>query len=196
MNASIMRFWPSWLYPKGMEINVTYRTIEQSGGRLLRVRFRQADGTSAVVMFHDPDGLLAAVQKSVRDDSSVEALQSDLLVVEQMKERTHFRRHLDLTQEELAGLGATMWSEPQKFNLSFQRANDGHLVLTGREIDPPAGSMSLDVQATIMKAQFAEHLAVIGLKPNEVRDANLYGTRSMRPIDEDEVDLLFDSIQY
>ena len=179
-----------------MKINITYRTIESSGGRLLRVRFRQEDGTSAVVMFQNPDAFHATISKAVHNNSSIEALQGDSLVVQQMKERTYFRQDLDLTQEELSGLGARTWSEPQKFNLSFQRAKDGQLVLTAREINSPAGFMSLDVKTAIVKTQFAEHLAVIGLKPNEVRDANLYGSQSMRPIDEDEVDLLFDSIQH
>ena len=180
----------------GMKIDITYRTIERSRGRLLRVRFRKEDGESALLLFRDPQEFANALEKANVAESIKRQLEADLLVVSQMQEQVHSCIDLGISRDELARLGASEWLEPQKFNLSFNKTATGDLILAAREVNPLPGFMSLSVKAAIRKDQFAEVIDQVGLKPNEVRDANLYGSQSKRLIDEDEVDLLFDSIKH
>jgi hypothetical protein len=54
--------------------------------------------------------------------------------------------------------------------------------------------MSLNVHAVFPKEDFQGLMSRIGMNPREVRDANMYGSQSTRRINEDEVEILIDSI--
>lgn len=157
----------------------------------MRVRFRQEDGTSAIVLFTDPQQFSSLLENAKLSHPVAEALESDASVVAQMSSNSHRRLEVELSVESLTRLGATDWREPQKFNLSFETI-DQEIRLKGREVDPRPGLMSLNVGRLIAKEEFASVLGQVELDPKDVRDLKLYGSRSCRQIDEDEVELLFD----
>jgi len=177
-----------------MKVDVTYRIVIRPRQRLLRVRFRREDGKSIVLLFPDPSQFEAAAQKADLSGTALQELEDDLAVVAQMKEPTHTRCGLEISTEELQRLDATEWREPQEFNLSFERTSEDKLRLTAREVDPSPGMMSLNVYAEFPKENFERLMSRIGMHPREVRDANMYGSQSIRRINEDEVETLIDSI--
>ncbi len=181
-------------YPSRMKVDVTYRIVIRPRQRLLRVRFRREDGKSIVLLFPDPSQFEAAAQKADLSGTALQELEDDLAVVAQMKEPTHTRCGLEISTEELQRLDATEWREPQEFNLSFERTSEDKLRLTAREVDPSPGMMSLNVYAEFPKENFERLMSRIGMHPREVRDANMYGSQSIRRINEDEVETLIDSI--
>ena len=83
----------------GMKIDITYRTIERSHGRLLRVRFRQEDGESAVLVFRDPQEFANVLEKANVAEYTKRQLEADLLVVSQMQEQTHSCIDLDISRD-------------------------------------------------------------------------------------------------
>jgi hypothetical protein len=178
-----------------MKVDISYRIIEASPGRLLRVRIRRADGQSALLWFRDLAEFQTAVQQVNLSGSGSSTLENDMATVLQMRELTYLSIDLEITPEDLVRLGATEWRAPQSFNIAFQQASDGRLRLKAREVDPPPGFRSLNVEIEIPKEEFAPTIAQIGMLPHEVRDLNLYGTQSLRRINEDEVELLFDSVR-
>jgi hypothetical protein len=179
-----------------MKVDLTFRIIVRSSGRLLRIRFRREDGQSAVLLFSDPEKFRASIDQANLAPVAVSVLEGDLLVVAQMQETTYFRRAIELSSEELNRLSATDWRDPQRFDLSFEKAHEGQLRLKAREVDPYPGIMSLNVQIDFPKEHFGEVIRPLGLQPREVRDLNLHGSQSARRISEDEVEAIFDSIHH
>jgi hypothetical protein len=176
-----------------MKIDVTYRIVDRASGRLLRVRLRRKDGMSIILPFSDPSQFETAVQNAALSQTALEELELDVAVVSQMKESTYMRPDLEISIEELRRLGATEWRDQQEFNLSFQRTPDHNLRLTALEVDPPPGMMSLNVHTVFSKDDFEGLLSRIGMQPRDVRDANLYGSQSIKRINEDEVEILMDN---
>ncbi len=179
-----------------MKVDLTYRIIVRSSGRLLRIRVRQEDGQSAVLLFSAPEQCQATDRRANLSAGALQDLEDDLLVVAQMQELTHFRGALEISSEELVRLNATDWRDPQRFGLSFERLHEGRLRLKAREVDPYPGIMSLNVQIDFPKEHFGKSIGQIGLQPREVRDLNLHGSLSTRKINEDEVEVVFDSIHH
>jgi hypothetical protein len=176
-----------------MKIDITYRTVETPRRRLLRVRFRQADRKSAIVLSTDPQHFSSLLENAGLSDPATEALESDASVVALMSSSVHFGE-VELKIENLARLRATDWREPQKFNLSFERT-DNKIRLKGREVDPRPGLVSLNVTKLIAKEELASALEQVKLHPRDVRDLNLHGSQSSRQVDEDEVELLFNAVR-
>jgi hypothetical protein len=181
-------------YSSRMKVDVTYRIVIRPRQRVLRVRFRREDGKSIVLLFPDPSQFEGAARKAGLSGMALQGLEDDIAVVAQMKEQTHTRCGLEISPEELQRLGATDWREPQEFNLSFERTPEDKLRLTAREVDPHPGMMSLNVHTVLPKEDFERMMSRIGMHPRDVRDANMYGSQSIRRINEDEVETLIDSI--
>lgn len=163
---------------------------KQRGGGFCACGFVKRTGKSAIVLFTDPQQFSSQLQNAGLSDPVAEALEGDASIVGQMNSTAHRRREVELDIENLARLGATDWREPQKSNLSFERVDD-EIRLKGREVDPRPGMMSLNVSRLVAKQELASVLGQVTLDPKDVRDLNLYGSRSGRQIDEDEVELLF-----
>ncbi len=180
-----------------MKVNLTYRVTIRPSGRVLRVRIRREDQLSIVLLFRDPGHFEAVTQQANLSVTALQALEDDVAVLAQMSESSFTRADLEIGQEELQRLGATEWSDPQEFNLSFERTSGGdELRITAREVNPRPGLMSLNVHAVIPKEEFQSFMSRISMHPSEVRDANMYGSQSGRRINEDEVESLFDSIPH
>ena len=180
-----------------MKVNLTYRITIRPSGRVLRVRIRREDGLSIVLLFPDPGQFEAAAQQARLSVTALQDLENDVAVLAQMSESSHTRRDLEIGPEELERLGATEWSDPQEFNLSFERTSgEDELRITAREVNPRPGLMRLNVHAVIPKEEFQSFMSRISMHPGEVRDANMHGSQSSRRINEDEVESLFESIPH
>jgi hypothetical protein len=179
-----------------MKVDITYRIIVRSSGRLLRIRVRQEDGQSAVLLFSDPEQFQATVRQANLSATALQDLVDDLPVVAQMQELTYLRGALEISSEELVRLNVIDWRDPQWFDLSFERLREGRLRLKAQEVDPYPGIMSLNVHIDFPKERFEGLIDQIGLKPIDIRDLNLHGSKSVRQISEDEVDAVFDSIHH
>lgn len=137
----------------GMKVNLTYRVTIQPSGRVLRVRIRREDGLSIVLLFRDPGHFEAVAQQANLSVTALQALEDDVAVLAQMRESSFARGDLEIGPEELQRLGATEWSDPKEFNLSFERTSGGRTAyhgtrgLSSRRLDVPERP-SCDAQGT------------------------------------------------